>query len=144
MKNSIKNTLSLSEQVSYAIKRGKGISIWADLEPYIHVLESIRTRDFSAYSDEGKTLINKLKNIARLILTAGPAAPTHIVPFLGLRSRIKFTGTGLAQPKTKTSYPKKRKVSNAPGNKTVPNKSTCFKGLSVRRPNCLAVGSPNR
>ena len=78
--------------------------------------------------------------IASAKLVAGPAAATNTISRRGLRSRAKFTGTGLAHPNMKGA---RTSNSNA-GSMMVPNPSMCFRGLKVTRPIRNAVSSPSR
>jgi hypothetical protein len=57
----------------------------------------------------------------------GPARDVQIMPFLGLRIALGFTGTGFAQPKPVSSR------------RTAPMGSTCAKGLRVSLPELSAV-----
>ena len=66
----------------------------------------------------------------------GPAREQSSIPFLGSLKQRMFTGTGLAQPKTKAP---ERLVSKKHKR---PMGSMCGRGLRVMRPMSLAVGSP--
>ena len=71
-------------------------------------------------------------------LVAGPARETSTPWLRGLRRRLRFTGTGLAQPKKPNPLRASR-----PGTSSVPIGSTWASGLKVSRPARLAVSSPN-
>ena len=62
---------------------------------------------------------------------SGPAAAVRAMPCFGFRKLFIFTGTGLAQPKRKTT------------SMTRPSTSMCFIGLRERRPARFAVSSPS-
>ena len=69
---------------------------------------------------------------------AGPARATRTSPLRRSRRLLGFTGVGLAQPKT-NPLRQHRDDRNRP-----PIGSKWTTGLSVSRPNILAVASPSR
>src|SRR3569623_1406828 len=71
-------------------------------------------------------------------LEVGPAAAPKAISRLGWRRFSTVMGTGLAQPKITPPA----RISTS-GTSTVPMGSMCFKGLRVRRPSIIAVGSPS-
>lgn len=83
---------------------------------------------------------------ATTILESGPAAPTNAGPQSlrvpkrtnGFRKLYGLYGTGFAQPIKNGEFASAKSI----GKITEPNGSKCFRGFSVRRPKCFAVGSP--
>lgn len=73
-------------------------------------------------------------------LAKTPAADTSSVSLGWLRRLLKFTGTGLAQPKI-TGEPV---IISSRGKISDPVISRCFMGFNVNLPASLAVWSPNR
>jgi hypothetical protein len=71
-------------------------------------------------------------------LVAGPARETSTPWLRGLRNRVVFTGTGLAQPKTPAPA-----SDRSAGTISVPTGSTCTMGFRLSRPARFAVSSPN-
>ena len=84
-------------------------------------------------------LRNNANKTAIKIFANGPARPTQNTSFFGFFKKLKFIGTGFAHPNTTGECINNKKI----GKMIVPTKSICAIGLKVRRPEYLAVGSPN-
>jgi len=113
---------------------GMGIRLNSPRNMFMYIIQVIANINVPS---SGANLTSGANNAASRKFPAGPAKATFVSPyFLSLKFKGLY-GTGLAYP---INPPTVKSSSN--GNSTVPNKSICFNGLRVNRPNSFAVGSP--